>query len=188
MINWPTATTDEKIAAVNALDGRTMSQAAAELGIEPASLHGFCFRNRGRVKRPPAKLTAWHLLRTSEARAARVRELDDAGMRTKDIAALLGVTPGWIVQMMTGRRAPVIHGGPRPKMGPSEPRFPVHPLPPAETWLPHRAPVSMGGLNEYTCRWPIEVDGKPQGYCGGHVHKRSYCARHYAVAYRVVGE
>lgn len=184
LITWATASADDKIAAISALEGHTFAEVAAALDVQPAALHGFIFRNRTRVKRPPAKFTVWHQLGTAEARAARVRELDDAGVTTREIAALLGISAGWIVRVMTKRREPVINGGPMPRPEPAEPRFPVHPLPPAETWAPTRPPLSMGELNDDTCRWPIEVDGVPAGYCGGHVHRRGYCEHHYNVAYR----
>ena len=70
----------------------------------------------------------------------------------------------------------------RHKLGVSAPRRkpPVLPLDERklrpDAWVPTSAPVDF--VSNTGCCWP--VDG---GWCGQRKHKRSYCERHYAMAY-----
>jgi hypothetical protein len=176
--HWHTASIDERAAAVAALaaEGLVFDQVADALGIGKGSLQGFCFRNRDKVKRPPARNTEWHLLRTTAARDARIQELATAGDTPTAIARRLGVSVRRVEFVVNGGR-PASDFVPRPRL---EPTFAVYTLPPPETWAPiHDGPVADDG-----CAWPIEVDGERAGKCGAVIHKRSYCAHHHAVAYR----
>ena len=185
---WRSATTADKVAEINRLFSANTGRlaAAAKLGTSLHSLNGFCFRNRKKIKAQHRRAryapdSQWAALKTDEARVAAIIEMRKRDMSFGEIGHVLGVSHKTICTLalpnaidLPGRK--VTRG----------PRFPVHPLPPPETWLPldGRAAVDLLRTSEYTCRWPIELDGVPHGCCGDHVHKKSYCERHYRVAYR----
>lgn len=175
-IHWP-ETQAERIAVLSAIfaQGAGRTEAAAQLGISVHSVSGFCFRHGLKPTRAPN--TEWARLGTTEARLARVRDLDAAGLDATAIASELGVSRTAIIAMTRDAKSPLLNSGPRARI---MPRFEVLPDLPPETWLrPHDGPVLADG-----CEWPIEVDGKPAGKCGAARSRRSYCAHHHALAYQ----
>lgn len=62
-------------------------------------------------------------------------------------------------------------------------------LPPVseDNWLPHRSPVMLLCRNDTQCSWPVGHDSSRQ-CCGDTVHAKSFCATHYAKAYRPATE
>jgi len=185
MIHWSNASQSERIAVLSQLfsSGLGRTEAAEQLGITVHAVSGFCFRHHLRPN--PRVGTEWERLATAAARLARVKELDGLGLNAKQIGAELGVSQATIYKLISDARTPLMNSGPRSRPMPT---LPVLPDLPPETWLPVCGlPLSMLEITDTTCRWPIEIDGVPQGYCGQHVDRGSYCAHHYAVAYRPAG-
>lgn len=185
MKHWLHQDRDQRAVTLASLpEGITFDEAAEMLGITPNALHGACFR--GKLKRPGATLpTEWQTLATPEARIVRVKEMDAAGMSATQIGRVLGTSAGSVVSLMHRNKQPLFTSGVQRR---PEPAFAVHPLPPAETWAPLDGTyLPMDHLNEHTCRWPIEENDKHVGFCGQHVHAKSYCAHHHAMAYRGTG-
>jgi len=177
---WPSST-KARVAIITELfaGGMGRRQAADALGININQLAGVCFRNDLRPTKAPN--TPWARLGTSAARLAAIQAMDAEGLRLDVIAERLGVTRTAINNVVRRGTARLVNSGPAPRPAPV---FAVHPLPGPEVWAPRGPALHMDQLSEHTCRWPIEVDGVHQGYCGAHIDARSYCAHHYAVAYR----
>jgi hypothetical protein len=117
----------------------------------------------------------WMRLHTTEARAARIQELDEDGCSPEQIAKALGTTTGAVGALVSRERILLQSSSVALRRPPSS--FPGLPELPPETWAPiYGAPVDF--LENEGCRWP--VDG---GCCGHTRFKKSYCEHHYHVAY-----
>lgn len=169
---WATASTEEKVAAITEFSGFSASQMAENWGTTRNAVLGF--RRRQGLSMPAS--TVRKRRRAAAARKVRRATAIIAKTGNADAAAqAIGKSKAHILQLLRAAKVPFNEKRIRVK-------FPVYPLPPPKTWLPlpDVVPAAAGA----GCQWPIEVDGVPQGSCGGHVHKRSYCERHFRVAYR----
>lgn len=154
--------------------GESAAEIGRRLGITRNAVLGFRRRNGFSASRSEV---ATQRRRLNGERLAAALNLVERGATSADINALRGAGAHRVL-LANGK------ANPGNAMMQLPPALPVHPLPPPETWLPRRPPIGLMELNEHTCRWPIEIDGVPAGYCGDHVHKKSFCEAHYAVAYR----
>lgn len=181
MKHWSNQNRDQRAATLAELDaqGIGFEEAANILGITKNALHGACFR--GNLPRPGGVApTEWATLGNAEARMARVKELDAAGMSPTQIGRELGTSPGSVITLMHRNKQPLMTSG---QMRRPEPVFAVMPDLPPETWLRvHDGPVLADG-----CQWPIEEDGRHVGFCGAEKAKRNYCSHHHSIAYRGSG-
>lgn len=128
---------------------------------------------------------------TPEERIAAVTHAASEGITPRNLAQSLRTTRNAIL----GRafRSRVSFPSAAPKVARTQPiltvkakdRFAVLPLPPVETWAPHREPVSLMALRDKQCRWPVgEATGAQQMFCGDRVHKRGYCECHWQMRNR----
>jgi len=108
-------------------------------------------------------------------------------MSRKKMGAVLGTTCNAIIgfaarQGITLRQHEVRRTKylPPPK---ANPRFPVQPELPEETWAPIGTPVNLLDVTQGQCRWPVGADAD-RTCCGLPTARKSYCAEHAKVAFR----
>lgn len=185
MIHWTNQSHDERKAAIASLDaaGLDFRSIAEALSITANALHGFCHRNGMRDPGIP-RGTEWAALNTGEARAARIRAMDAAGHTPVQIAAALGTTCRAVYAAAARYGVRLVNYHVRAVR--LEPAFAVMPDLPPETWAPIHGAVAFA-INT-GCMWPVgEAAGAEQMCCGGPIHKKRYCAQHFAMAYRAGG-
>jgi hypothetical protein len=174
-IKWSDMSRDDKLSALASMGNFATTDIAACLGTTRNAVLGF-------RRRQGLSSTADQRRRRQQSKTRRrLKTANRLLQRDGDLQAaaeVVGLSAPHLQQLLRGAGEPF-----NPKR--VRVRFKVYPLPPPETWAPVAGPrpLSIMEVNEHTCRWPIEVDGKPAGYCGDHVHAKSYCATHYAMAY-----
>jgi len=115
----------------------------------------------------------WTLMSTAEKTAA-ILVLDGQGKIRSEIAVELSVTSGTLAGFCWREKVRLIGSERLRRRAP--PMIPADDVPP-ETWAPVHGAIALE--HNTGCCWP--VDG---GQCGAKKHRRSYCATHFAMAYR----
>ncbi len=169
---WTNLTPAEKRIAVQSMQGASARAIADRYATTRNAVLGF--RRRQGIG------TLARVLR-AERRSNKATRLESATRMlaerhdVSDVAMAIGVSEQTLRNLLREAGKPL-------KITRLEARFPVHPLPPPETWLPFPGAVPSDSSG---CQWPIEVDGKRVGCCGLAVHRKSYCEQHYRTAYPV---
>lgn len=121
----------------------------------------------------------WSDLSTDQ-RIASIRALAGLGHTSTQIAAALSTTRHAVHGVAHRARITITERQPR------RVELPVEPPVSEDNWLPLGTPVPLLDRTDQQCAWPVGPDAD-KTCCGGRVHRKSFCAMHYAKAYRPAG-